>query len=150
MKKRRKIRYIVVHHSLTKDGPRLSWPAFRRYHIHERGWRDVGYHLGIDNYEGYYEVLIGRPWTMVGAHAPGRNLDSLGICIIGNFDEAPPPPDQWNAAIKLVSWLTIQLHISVGRVIGHREATKNRTCPGKYFDLNEFRRAVDVHNNFKN
>jgi hypothetical protein len=139
MRKSRAVKYIVVHHSLTADSKTLSWAAIRRYHTKDRGWRDIGYHVGIELVGTSYETVVGRPWTQVGAHAPGRNADSLGVCLVGNFDKSPPGRALWAAAVRLVRWLALYHGVPVDRVIGHREATKGRHCPGKYFDLDKFR-----------
>lgn len=137
----RKIRYIVIHHSLTKDGKTLSWPAIRRYHKNEKKWSDIGYHIGVERYGTTYEVLVGRPWTQRGAHAPGRNHDSLGICLVGDFSKAKPPAAQWHATFRLVRWLMDIYRIPAARVLGHREVTKGRSCPG-VFDMDRFREAL--------
>ena len=138
----RPITYIVIHHSATADGRTLSWQAIRDYHVTVRGWRTWGYHLGIEQVEGAHQVLLGRPWTEAGAHAPGRNQDSLGLCLVGNFDEAPPPPAQWDLAVGTVRWLCALFAIPPAHVIGHREATPARTCPGQHFNLERFREAL--------
>jgi len=140
------IRYIVIHHSATRDGETMSWPAIRRFHTTPppdgRGWADIGYHIGIEQIAQTWEVFIGRPWTVAGAHAPGRNSDSLGICLVGDFDQTAVPAQQWAAAVRLVRWLRGRFTVPVDRVVGHREVQKGRTCPGRYFDLAAFRDAV--------
>lgn len=134
---------IVIHHSATKDGRLLSWTAIKRYHVEERGWADIGYHVGIELYEGEYVALLGRPWTQVGAHARGRNHDSLGVCLVGNFDLDRPPDGQWLAAVQCVVWLSRLFGIPVDRVRGHREVSEDRTCPGRFFDMDAFRRDIE-------
>lgn len=138
----RQIKYIVIHHSLTKDTRTLSWRAIRAYHKAVRGWTDIGYHVGIEFVDHYMEVLIGRPWHRAGAHAPGRNRDSLGVCLVGDFNKRPPNAQEWTVAVDTVIWICKIFAIPATRVLGHREATKNRTCPGAMFDMDKFRKAV--------
>lgn len=138
----RKIDCIVLHHSLTVDGPVVSWDAIRKYHINDHGWRDIGYHLGVEIINNRYETLIGRPWNLPGAHAPGANANSLGICLIGDFDKNAVPLEQWDYTLNLVGWLCETFNINYENVKGHRDVTAERTCPGKNFDLAKFRESL--------
>ena len=141
-----KVNYIVVHHSLTVDGVTLSTDDSRRFHTTPppagRGWSDIAYHATVEQVENGVEVIIGRPWTLQGAHAPGHNQDSIGVCIIGNFDAAAPDAAHWKGAVKFVAWLCQFFKVPAERVLGHREATPERTCPGAHFDMAVFRAAV--------
>lgn len=139
-----RINYIVVHHSLTPDGVQPSVEAIRRYHVQHNGWDDIGYHALVEQAGTTVEVLLGRPWTCQGAHAPGHNADSLGVCIVGDFDAGPIDPAHWQAAVKFVAWLARFFKVPTANVLGHREATPNRTCPGAHFDMALFRAAVNA------
>lgn len=143
--------FIIIHHSLTKDSGTVSWGSIRNYHTGPNGWSDIGYHFGVELVQsgqsgGYalneYEILLGRMPDQIGAHCLGKNSNSVGVCVVGNFDEGPVPPRQWAKALQLVRWLRRQYEIPVERVLGHREAAPNRTCPGKNFDMDRFRKAV--------
>lgn len=48
----------------------------------DRQWFDIGYNFVIGEDGNVYE---GRGWDYVGAHAPGYNTQSIGICVIGDF-----------------------------------------------------------------
>jgi len=136
--------YIVLHHSLTADGQVVNWQAIRRYHVVERGWREIGYHYGIEKIGDRYEVLVGRLMNRSGAHCREdyMNSRSLGICLVGDFDRAPPPAEQWIAALDLVRSLMDTLLIQTANVIGHREVAAYKSCPGRLFDLDAFRVQV--------
>lgn len=137
---------IILHHSFTQDGQTVSWGAIRRYHTQELGWRDIGYHYGIELVGGNYEILIGRMMNETGAHCKqeGMNNKSLGICFVGNFDEDLIPGDQWVVGIKLVASLCEVLNMSVEKIYGHRDFADYKSCPGNNFDLNLFRSAVNM------
>lgn len=91
-----------------------------------------------------YEVLLGRLWDEEGAHCRegGMNRRALGVCLVGNFDEAPPPRGQWEAAVRLVRWMARLYEVPVERVVGHRDYAPYKTCPGRAFSLEAFRRAI--------
>lgn len=48
----------------------------------DRGWNDIGYNFAVG---GDGKAYVGRGWSTVGAHAPGYNSNSIGICIIGDW-----------------------------------------------------------------
>lgn len=52
----------------------------RRWHVSDRGWKDIGYHYLIDR-NG--TVATGRPVEQVGAHVAGHNTGTIGVCLIG-------------------------------------------------------------------
>ena len=131
---------IILHHSLTKDSETVSWGAIRHYHL-SLGWDDIGYHFGIELARDDYEIFLGRMPNVAGAHTVGENSRSLGVCFVGNFDLAPPPPQQWAKGVQLVSWLCENFHIPPTNIHGHCEFA-HKTCPGTHFDLTKFRRDV--------
>jgi len=132
---------IIIHHSLTKDGSTVSWDAIRWYHTHTMGWRDIGYHAGIELVGARYEVLIGRMLDEQGAHTSGQNNDSLGICLVGNFDLAPPPPAQLDLAVRFAGSLCRLLEIPSSRVYRHSDFAA-KSCPGAMFPWDEFIRRI--------
>lgn len=134
--------YIIVHHSLTKDSGTVSWGAIRKYHM-GRGYIDIGYQFGIELVNDQIEILAGRMPDQWGAHTlGGYNTKSIGICLIGNFDEAPPPKEQMAKLVELTRYLMRAYGISKVNVLGHREADPSRTCPGKLFDMDAFRKSL--------
>jgi len=137
--------HIILHHSLTKDSGTVSWGAIRRYHTQDKGWSDIGYHFGIEDVGGHYEMLAGRMPDEVGAHCTqqGMNRKSVGICCVGNFDEIEPPHEQVMCCLKLVRYLTAVWGIDAENVLGHREvALDGRSCPGRLFDMEKFRAMI--------
>ncbi len=130
---------IILHHSLTNDSETVSWGAIRNYHK-SLGWRDIGYHFGIENLRGQTEILMGRMTDKIGSHCKGHNTGSIGICFIGNFDIVEPPIESWIMGIKLVRFLKRAYKIK--EILGHTEINPHKTCPGKKFDLDKFRREV--------
>jgi hypothetical protein len=151
-----KPKYIVIHHSHTKDGETLDFNAIRKYHL-DKGWRDIGYHFVIENYQGDIITKRGRPTDDPGAHAVefGMNRKSVGICVVGNYDEAAPPLGYISLLKKLCMAIIVNYTIPVEHVIGHRDVglmagfdwqkvgptgiPQYKSCPGKYFPLGTLR-----------
>lgn len=138
------IKYIIIHHSQTADGKTLSWDDIRVYHKFVQRWRDIGYQFGIELIENDYEYLVGRMLLEEGAHCAtdGMNTKSIGICVVGNFDLEPPRLIQLNMLTRLVRSLQLLFNIPYSNVLGHREVTDYKTCPGKLFDMNAFRAGL--------
>jgi N-acetylmuramoyl-L-alanine amidase len=135
-------KYILLHHSLTKDSKTVSWQAIRRYHIQTLGWKDIGYHFGIELMESDYEVIIGRPLTMVGCHCKGMNKKAIGVCCMGNYDITTPDPEMLKILItRLINPLMALFDIPVEHIKGHRDFA-NKSCPGEQFDLEGFRKMI--------
>lgn len=134
-------RSIVLHHSLTKDGETVSWNAIRRYHVDTNGWRAIGYHYGIENIGGRFEILSGRFVEEDAAAVKEKGLNKTGIhiCLVGNFDLVKPPVPQWNLTVGLVRSLMAVHGIKITNIYGHRDFSPYKTCPGAKFDLEQFR-----------
>lgn len=126
----------MVHHSLTKDSETVSWPAIRRYHIQTMGMKDVGYHFGVELTGTDYEALIGRSLEVNGAGCPqgGMNEKAIHVCLIGNFDKAPPPPQQLEVFRDRI-WTPMSdlFKIPPGNIVFHREFAPWKSCPGSAF-----------------
>lgn len=153
---------IIIHASATDDSPGLEWPGIRRYHmsyrigrvivsqaewerriqtnesaLFERPWLDIGYHGGVDRTgTGDYNLLMGRPWDVQGAHCPGDNQDSLGFCFVGDFMEEPPPEEQLARGAEMLKlWMRL-FKIQLSQVFAHKQ--RNSTdCPGAAFPMAE-------------
>ena len=135
---------IIIHHSRTKDSGTMSWSAIRKYHVTTNKWGNVGYHYGIERVGDSYETMLGRMPDVEGAHcAPhGYNRKSIGICLVGNFDEHFTPPEQISKAVELIIYLMRSYEITVDRVLGHREIDTRRTCPGGLLSMHNLRNEI--------
>lgn len=133
------IRYIVIHHSGTTSG---NVEVFREYHVKTLGWGDIGYHYVITNGNGGPdgEVQPGRPELMTGAHAPGRNNDSVGICLVGDFNQGKPTAAQMLALYGLIKDLMRRYPITLDRILAHKEVNET-DCPGS-LDVAAIRAAL--------
>ncbi|MGD9727918.1 MAG: peptidoglycan recognition family protein [Nitrospiraceae bacterium] len=145
-------KFIIMHHSQTKDGTTKDFDAIKKYHMEVNGWSNIGYHYVIEAVNGKYEVLPGRAEDQKGAHTKELtfNAEGLGICLVGNFDILVPAAAQWQVALELVRGLMKKYGIASKNVLGHREAQaigglpveQRKTCPGKAFNMDLFRAAL--------
>lgn len=131
MKPRKSTNRIIFHHSLTHGGDAA---ALRKYHIEVNGWDDIGYHFVITRAG---EIQPGRDIKMIGSHALGRNADSIGVCLIGNFFFEEPTVDQLNA-VKKIYHDVCRAYSKNLLVEFHRPAYFPNACPGPRMDRKKF------------
>lgn len=133
--------HILIHHSATADSGSVSWGAIRKYHVETNGWKDVGYHLGVELVGEHYEVMLGRAFDEDGAHCyqDGMNVKSLGVCFVGEFDVVPPPPEMLVYAARRLRSIMHDLGIPADteHVQMHRQHAP-KTCPGTAFPFAAF------------
>jgi N-acetylmuramoyl-L-alanine amidase len=148
----KEIKYIVLHtcgsSEIGQYGPKAihqSFDTVRDYHIHERGFDDIGYHYYID-YDG--GIHNGRDYSQAGAHTKGLNDVSLGICVSGHGDLEGWDFEQAESVVDLCAKLCDKYGIPAAHVIGHREAGQysvqiiSKTCPGNLVRMNDVRTLV--------
>jgi len=131
------IRRIVVHHSATESG---SAELFRLLHREVNGWNDIGYHFVIGNGtdSGDGEIEKGRELPYRGAHAKGANEDSIGICLVGNFNQGKPSAAQMNSLRKLLLKLMSEYGTVVDGITLHKLVKGSSTeCPGAFLTLSD-------------
>ena len=126
---------IVIHYLATPPGWCRQFETtdevaaeVRRWHVEERGFRDIGYHdvVGLDG-----SVAKGRPIEEAGAHARGHNARTIGIAYVGGLDEDGNAADTRTQAQKDAIFALIQGYRSrFGDlwVKGHRDLG-NTECP---------------------
>ena len=116
----RKIKYIVLHCSATKEGVPFGIEDIDRWH-RQRGFRKVGYH---------YVILLdgtirkGRDIAQVGAHVQGSNANSIGICYIGGLDADGKPNDTRTEEQKASLFFLLQQlreQFPDAMICGHRD-----------------------------
>lgn len=124
----RKINKIIIHCTATPEGRDVTINEVRRWHVEDRGWRDVGYHFLIQR-DGIIDE--GRPIEQTGAHTRGHNWDSIGIAIVGGMskDMTEPKDTRTEEQKEALVDLLCQLKDTYGGTIyGHRDFS-NKACP---------------------
>ena len=103
----------------------------RRWHVQQRGWRDIGYHWVIDR-DG--TVAPGRRETEIGAHVESHNRGTLGICLLGGYGASADDLFEKNftqAQATAVNRLIAEIkgRTMIRKVSGHNDYAK-KACPG--------------------
>jgi LysM repeat protein len=132
---------IILHHSATPNGNARIFDSFhRRARRMENG---LAYHFVIGNgtNSGNGQVEIGVRWSqqLPGGHVSSvaYNENSIGICLVGDFERKDPTQRQLAAAEQLVRFLREQLLGGKTRVLVHRDIERT-LCPGRNFPVKRF------------
>ncbi len=123
------LKTVIIHHSAL---PLTDGPLQIQYkHMQHKGFADIGYHFVIDDSGRIYE---GRTITVRGAHTGGHNTGTIGVVLMGDFEEATPPPLQLSSTQALIGYLAVEYQLT--HLAGHRDFQPEETvCPGKHLEL---------------
>ncbi len=133
----RPIDEIIIHCSATRptwwSGRTINQKIaeIRRWHVNDRGWKDIGYHYVIDR-DG--TVGTGRPIDQIGAHVQGHNTGTIGVCLIGGHGAAATDkfedhftPEQAASLSSLI--YKLRPYYGIYKITGHNDYA-NKGCPG--------------------
>lgn len=138
-------RLIIIHDShTTADHDNVA--SWLRWHGYNMGLLDIGYHYLVERDGG---LMVTRPLDSVGAHAPGLNHESIGICLLGGADAEGKPEDNFTdaqiEALRVLLRKLKGLH-RAAKVVGHSEVQKvrrdKRSIPCPCLDMDLLREAI--------
>ena len=134
---------IVLHHSATHGG---SAAAFERNHRARLG--GLAYHFIIGNGSGAGDgvVEVGYRWRdqLPGPHTKNQdvNLESIAICLVGDFETGAPTKKQLAALLELLEKLCREGRIPADKVRSHKEVDIETVCPGRGLPMDGIRAAL--------
>jgi hypothetical protein len=139
---------FIVHHTVTDNeppDPAAQVRAIYYYHAVTRGWGDIGYNFLIDYQGRIYEGRYGGErdgQTVVGGHARQYNYGSIGVALLGTYQEVAPAAAMDSALVDLLAWQAGRFGIDplgtsffvdglYPNIMGHRDVL-NTACPGDH------------------
>lgn len=159
------VKHIIVHHSAGSNTTTNFLEAVRNiYTFHTtpppngNGWNDVGYNFLIAQdgtiFQGRDGQGIMDSDNVLGAHFCGKNSGTMGICLLGNYNEVQPSNAAIKSLINLAGWKLGKEKLPVigqfqhtdgllNIVSGHRDGCATE-CPGDnlYAKLAELRQKI--------
>lgn len=132
MLKGRHYRYGQVHHTYSPDHADFTGDnhialqqGMYNYHVHTRGWQDIGQHLTLFP-DGMF--VTGRDFDTMPAGISGWNTGSFMIEHIGNFDKGHDKltGEQLKSSLKVYNYL---INHCGSKILFHREHAV-KSCPG--------------------
>jgi len=118
------VKLLVVHHTALKvtgdeRTPQERMQALYKYHAEGLGWGDIGYHFVIDENGTIYEGRAGGE-DVIGGHAYCSNTSTIGVALMGNFEEEQPTQAQFLSLKKLLAYLAQEYKINTkARILFH-------------------------------
>ncbi|MEZ5326733.1 MAG: peptidoglycan recognition family protein [Verrucomicrobiales bacterium] len=132
---------IVLHQSSTRGG---NGAMLALYHDQVLGLGDgLAYHFVIGNgiYSSAGLIEVGERWSIQApAGSPASDSPdprSISICLIGDFSDEPPKPEQLDALDELIHYLRAKLG-NIELRSHHRSNDGMTSCPGRYFPRESF------------
>jgi flagellar hook assembly protein FlgD len=141
------LKLAVVHHTAgTNNYTRAQSAAIVRgiqlYHVKGNGWNDIGYNFLVDRYGTVYEGRGGGiDKNVVGAHALGFNMSTVGVSLMGNFMSATPTKAQQDALVGLLAWRLDVAHVDPLSTVVYTSGGNAKWRAGKLVTL----RAISGH-----
>ena len=117
---------IVIHHTATNG---TGWGPINEFHRQARGWARIGYHFGA-SWDGrtFWINDIDRTTNQCG----GCNSYTIGIAMLGNYDEQEPTKELTDAMTRTILFL-MEIYPNITTIAYHGEiGTTATACPGKY------------------
>jgi len=139
---------IFIHHSLTSPGKHVDPAVLARAHMKAGRFgpglvaEGIAYHRLIQP-DGTRQICWGyevKTWHAGSKKFAGdENIDSVAICLIGDFDKEEPSEDVYRALVQEVREIRKDLGF-VGLWLHNQVADK--TCPGRKFDIQKARQML--------
>lgn len=134
---------IIIHHTASTedlDDPEKLMRSIYAYHALSRGWGDIGYNYLIDSEGNVYEGRYGGEGAVAG-HTAGYNTASVGIALLGHFEETPITAEMMQSLMGVVYDQALLHGIDpdgssefrgerLPNIMGHRDLGAT-ACPGE-------------------
>ena len=138
--RRNRWKHIVIHHSADSNN---SLRGMEHYHRRVRRMENgLAYHfvIGKGGHTTNGRIYVCERWKrqIRGGHlaSSALNENSIGICLIGNFEKEVPTAKQKASLKALVTQLRKRTGIPYSQVRTHRHINPKPTiCPGRRFNL---------------
>lgn len=138
-----KVKKFIIHHTATTKNlsdPKQAIRDIYYYHAVTRGWGDIGYNYIMDQSGNVYEGRYGGE-GVIGGHAGPANNGTIGIAVLGNYEENLVPTKVMNALGKFIGKKAKLHKISptgksefrgeyLPNILGHKDVMAT-ACPGK-------------------
>jgi hypothetical protein len=158
------VAHCIIHHAAGSNTSTEYTNVVRNIyllHTQTNGWDDIGYNFLVAQngviFEGRDPQGVADIDNVKGAHFCGKNTGTMGICVLGNYQEVRPTQASLNSVKDLLTWKCYKDQINpfgranhpdingsaLQRLAGHRDGCAT-ACPGDslYLHFNSIRNQV--------
>lgn len=136
------VTHLIVHHG-SSPNVTSNWAAvvasYFDYHVNTNGWSDIGYNYLVAP-DGTLFIGRGGGDNVVGAHYCGKNSHTMGVCMIGTYNDVLPTDTALQTLVKILVWKSKKENISpngaslfAGEILNHIDGHRSgcaTECPG--------------------
>lgn len=119
---------VTLHHTVVPT--QATWRGRRTMEALGRYYRGLGWPAGPHLFLAPDGLYAGTPLAVPGVHAGACNQGSIGLEVVGNFDQQAWGPVLQARVYELTCLLLRWMRRDETSVRGHRECLSNKTCPG--------------------
>jgi hypothetical protein len=150
------VTHLVVHHGSspnTATNYAAVVASYFDYHINTQGWADIGYNWLVAP-DGTLFFGRGGGDNVQGAHFCAKNANTMGVCLIGDYQTVSPSTNMLTTLTNILAWKASQQNINVlgtavhygvaiNQLLGHRDGCAT-DCPGQmtYAIFSDIKRNV--------
>jgi hypothetical protein len=151
------VTHLVVHHSAGVNTAR-NWAqvvlGIWDFHVNTRQYCDIAYNFLIDPNGVLYEGRGGGN-NVIGAHFCATNTGTMGVCLMGNYQEIEPSEQMMSKLEDILAWKSCNSNIDpiksslharsnlvLNHICGHQDGCATE-CPGS----NVYKRLASLRTN---
>ena len=145
------VHVAIVHHTAGSNAYTASQSAaivrsIYLYHVQGNGWNDIGYNFLVDKYGQIFEGRYGgMTRAVIGAHAMGFNVGSVGVAVLGSYGSATVTPAARTALASLLAWRLDVAHVDPASQVVRVSTGNPRYPPGTAVTLKAISGHRDVY-----
>lgn len=135
----RNIDKIILHHTSDEVG---DWRGNQSILGYKKMYEDKGWISGPHLFIAPEGIYLFTDINIQGTHANDGNKDSIGIEMVGNYDDSFPNNHVWkNTELVLINLLR-KFNLRIKDIHFHREYNNQKSCPGRAVTKREIRERL--------
>ncbi len=144
------VKHCIIHHAASSNSNTDYTAVVRNIyllHTQSNGWDDIGYNFLVAPdgtvYAGRDPLGVDDEDNIQGAHFCSKNSGTMGVCLLGNYEDLAPSDSMIESLISLLSWKLHKENLSaydefnhpdmnsdaLGSIALHRNGCATQ-CPG--------------------